>query len=130
MTIDGISENLALGVALIGNSLTGVLSLLAAVWASNLPDVLGSAKSMSGNLSKAFAVVVWAVTALLPAAAVVIGNVVFAGVDRGVLAFVRAFAGGAKLASVADTIMPQAYEQGVAFVTAAGFLMTFVIAHG
>lgn len=41
-----------------------------------------------------------------------------------------AFAGGAKPASVADTIMPQAYEQGVAFVTAAGFLMTFVIAHG
>ncbi len=42
VTIGGISENLALGVALIGNSLTGVLSLLAAVWASNLPDVLGS----------------------------------------------------------------------------------------
>jgi hypothetical protein len=34
VTIDGISENLVLGVALIGNSLTRVLSLLAAVWAS------------------------------------------------------------------------------------------------
>ncbi len=85
---------------------------------------------MSSNHSKAFAAVVWAVTALLLAAAVVIGNVVFAGVDRGVLAFVRAFASGAKLASVADTTMPQAYEEGVAYAMAAGFLMTFAIPHG
>jgi ZIP family zinc transporter len=55
---------------------------------------------------------------------------VFAGVDRSVLTFMRAFAGGARLASVADTIMPQAYEQGGAFATAAGCLMTFAITHG
>jgi len=47
-----------------------------------------------------------------------------------VLAFARAFASGAALASVADTVMLDAYRQGgplVAFATAAGFLLTFLI---
>jgi ZIP family zinc transporter len=135
VTTDGIPENLALGVALIGSSLTGILSLLAAIWASNLPEALGGARSMTSNKgrSKKFAIGIWVVTAVLLTAAVVIGNAVFAGVDKDVLAFIRAFAGGAVLASVVDTIMPQAYEEGsayVAFATAAGFLMTFVITHG
>ena len=134
VTTDGIPENLALGVGLIGVPLTGILSLLAAIWASNLPESLGGARSMaSSGRSKGFIVGVWAATAVLLAAAVLLGNVVFAGVDKEILAVVRAFAGGAVLASTADTIMPQAFEEGgayVAFATAAGFLMTFVITQG
>jgi zinc transporter, ZIP family len=46
------------------------------------------------------------------------------------LAFASAFAAGAVLASLADTVMPDAYRQGgflVAFATAASFLLTFLI---
>jgi len=56
----------------------------------------------------------------------VVGNVLFDGVSENVLAF----AAGAVLASLADTVMPDAYRQGgsmVAFATAAGFLLTFLI---
>lgn len=134
VTTDGIPENLVLGVSLIGTPLTGILSLLAAIWASNLPESLGGARSMvSSGRSKKFAVGIWVATAILLSAAVFIGNVVFAGVGETLLALVRAFAGGAVLASTADTIMPQAYEEGgayVAFATAAGFLTTFVITQG
>lgn len=132
VTLDGIPENLALGVVLIGSSLTGILALLAAIWASNLPEALGSAENMSNKHSKGFVLGIWVATAVLLTAAVVIGNTIFAGVDKDVLAFVRAFAGGAVLASTADTIMPQAYERGgifVAFATAAGFLLTFALSH-
>ena len=41
------------------------------------------------------------------------------------------FAGGAVLASLADTLMPDAYREGgplVAFAMAAGFLLSFMIA--
>jgi zinc transporter, ZIP family len=41
------------------------------------------------------------------------------------------FAGGAVLASLADTLMPDAYREGgawVAFATAAGFVLSFLIA--
>ncbi len=124
---------LPLGVALIGSSVSGILSLLAAIWASNFPESLGSAANMrSKGHSKSFAIGVWAVTAVLLTASVVVGNLLFSGVDKDVLAFVQAFAGGAVLASIADTIMPQAYERGgpfVAFATTAGFLLTFVLSH-
>ncbi len=42
-----------------------------------------------------------------------------------------AFAAGAVLASLADTLMPEAYERGgpaVALSTAAGFVLSFVLA--
>lgn len=47
------------------------------------------------------------------------------------LAVALGFAGGAVLASLADTIMPEAYELGgplVAFAMAAGFLVSFLLA--
>jgi ZIP family zinc transporter len=48
-----------------------------------------------------------------------------------VLAVALAFAGGAVLASLADTLMPEAFEHGRplnAFGTAAGFFLSFVLA--
>jgi ZIP family zinc transporter len=48
-----------------------------------------------------------------------------------VLAFALGFAGGAVLASLADTLMPEAFEHGRplnAFSTAAGFFLSYVLA--
>lgn len=134
VTLDGVPENLALGVGLIGGSLSGILSLLVAIFASNLPEALGGARDMrSGGRSKRFVIGVWAATGALLAGAVVIGNVAFSGVGEGTLAVVQAFAGGAVLASLVDTLMPEAYEEGgslVAFATTAGFLLTFLLSQG
>ncbi|MCA1718095.1 MAG: zinc permease [Actinobacteria bacterium] len=125
------AENLALGVGLIGSSLSGILALLVGIFASNLPEALGGAVDMrNGGRSRAFVVAIWTATAVLLTIAVVMGNVLFTGVSENVLAFARAFAAGAVLASLADTVMPDAYRQGgplVAFATAAGFLLTFLI---
>ncbi|MFC4450024.1 ZIP family metal transporter [Halorussus aquaticus] len=131
VTLDGVPENLALGVALIGSSVGQILALLAAIFASNLPEALGGAQNMKENgRSNRFAVGVWVVTGVVLAASVVVGNVVFAKFGKTPLAAVRAFAGGSVLASVADEVMPDAYEAGgpyVAFGTVAGFLTTFVL---
>ncbi len=134
VTLDGVPENLALGVGLIGSSLTGILALLVGIFASNLPEALGGAVGMrNGGRSRGFAVATWSATAVLLTIAVVAGNTLLAGADEAVLAFARAFASGAVLASVADTVMPDAYREGgplVAFATAAGFLLTFLISQG
>ncbi len=131
VTLDGVPENIALGVSLIGSSLAGILSLLVAIFASNLPEALGGAVGMrKGGRSKKFAIATWTATGVLLAAAVEVGNVVFSSVSEETLAVVRAFAGGAVLASLADTLMPEAYREGgayVAFATAAGFLLSFVL---
>lgn len=131
VTFDGVPESLALGVAVIGASITDTLALVVAIFFSNLPEAMGGAAGMrEAGRSRAFAVGSWSATAGLLAAAVVLGNSLLAGVGESVLAVVEAFAAGAVLASLADTLMPQAYEQGgkaVALATAVGFLLAFLL---
>lgn len=130
VTLDGVPENLALGIVLIGGG-GGGRAVLAAIFLSNLPEAMGGAKSMAdGGYSKPGAVGVWAVAAVLLAAAVVAGNTVFARYGDVVLAVARSFAGGAVLASVANEILPDAFEEGgplVGLATAVGFVVTFLL---
>jgi ZIP family zinc transporter len=132
VTLDGIPENMALGVSLLETSTGGTLTLLVAIFLSNLPEALGGAVGMrQQGRSRRFAIGVWSATALILAAAVVLGNVALSGAGGGALAVLLSFAGGAVLASLADTLMPDAYREGgkwVAFATAAGFLVSFLIA--
>jgi ZIP family zinc transporter len=60
----------------------------------------------------------------------VVGNAALSGVSEEPLSVLLAFVGVAVLASVADTIMPDAYREGgkpVTFATAAGFFVSFAI---
>jgi ZIP family zinc transporter len=129
VTLDGIPENLALGVTLLEG--TGSLALLVAIFASNLPEALGGAVGMRDQgRSGGFVILVWTVTALLLTASVVVGRAALSGAGESLLAVLLAFAGGAVLASLADTLMPDAYREGgalVAFATAAGFFLSFMI---
>ena len=131
VTLDGIPENMALGISLLETSSSGALALLVAIFASNLPEALGGAVGMrEQGRSKVFAIGVWTATAILLAGAVVIGKGTFEGMSGEPLAVLLSFAGGAVLASLADTLMPDAYREGgplVAFATAAGFLLSFLI---
>jgi zinc transporter, ZIP family len=131
VTLDGVPENMALGVSLLETSTTGALALLVAIFASNLPEALGGAVGMRDQgRSKGFVVLVWTVTALLLAAAVVAGPATLSGVSSEPFSVLLAFAGGAVLASLADTLMPDAYREGgklVAFATAVGFFDSFLI---
>ncbi len=129
VTLDGVPENLALGVTLLEG--TGSLALLVAIFASNLPEALGGAVGMRDQgRSGGFVILVWTVTALLLTASVVVGRAALSGANESLLAVLLAFAGGAVLASLADTLMPDAYREGgalVAFATAAGFFLSFMI---
>src|SRR5918997_1401251 len=83
VTLDGIPENMALGVSLLETSGTGALALLFALFASNLPEALGGAVGMrEQGRSKVFVIGVWGATALLLAAAVVIGAGALKGVSE------------------------------------------------
>ena len=138
VTLDGIPENTALGISLLETSGSGAIALLIAIFASNLPEAWGGAVGMrEQGRSKVFVIGVWTATAVLLAAAVVVGNgaLKVMSEELGVmseelLAVLLSFAGGAVLASLADTLMPDAFREGgplVAFATAAGFLLSFLI---
>jgi ZIP family zinc transporter len=131
VTLDGVPENLALGFSLADEA---SLTLLVAIFASNLPESLVGAMAMRrGGRSKRFAVGVWVAAAGLLTVAVVVGRFVLTGVSGEVLAWPLAIAGGAVIASLADTLMPEAFEHGQplnAYATALGFFVSFALAGG
>ncbi|MCJ8505576.1 zinc permease [Kocuria flava] len=129
VTLDGVPENVALGVALTEG--TGGLALLAAIFVSNLPESLVGASSMrEQGMSAARAVGLWAVCGALLVGAVLLGAGPLAGSAPETISLPLAFAAGAVIASLADTLMPEAYEHGgpaVALSTAAGFVLSFAL---
>ncbi|PLW81465.1 zinc permease [Kineobactrum sediminis] len=131
VTLDGMPENLALGASL---SYEANLTLLMAIFASNFPESMVGAISMrQGGQKRSTVIIIWSGAALVLTLMVVLGNLTSAATSDNQLAFLLAFAGGAVIASLADTLMPEAFERGRpfnAFATAAGFVVSFVLAFG
>jgi ZIP family zinc transporter len=129
VTLDGVPENLALGVSLVDEA---SLALLVAIFFSNLPESLVGAVAMRREGRQVKTVIgTWIACAVLLAVAVVAGRALAEPLSDELLAVALGFAGGAVLASLADTLMPEAFEQGRpfnAFATAAGFFLSFILA--
>jgi ZIP family zinc transporter len=129
VVLDGVPENVALGVSLTTQG--GGLALLAAVFVSNLPEALVGAASMKEQgRGTGWVIGVWSIAAGLLTAAVVLGAGPLASTSEETISLPLAFAAGAVLASLADTLMPEAYEQGgpaVALSTTAGFSLSYAL---
>ena len=128
--LDGIPESIVLGVGLIDG--TGVsVPFIAAVFLSNLPEGLAATTGLlRSRWSRAHVLVLWGVVALVSALAALLGFVAFDGVSPGTVAFVLSFAGGAILTMLADTMMPEAFENEgrlVGLLTTAGFALAFAL---
>ncbi len=126
--LDGVPENLALGVGLAEG---GSLALLTSIVASNLPEGFGGAARMrQGRLSSARVLTVWGLTAALLTVALVGGRIAADVASQQSIGMLAAFAAGAVLASLADSMMPEAYAEGgplVAFATSVGFLVAYAL---
>ena len=133
ITLDGIPENLALGVALIGTGPLGAAALSGSILLSNLPEAAGGAKSMSkgdGARSEAKIMGLWTATALLLSLAAVAGNVLLAGVPDVVLAVARALAAGAVVGSLAIEVFPKAFKEAsypVGLAVVAGVVVALLL---
>ncbi len=130
ITLDGIPENLALGVALIGAGPMQVAALAGSIFLSNLPEAAGGAKQMAQNRSKGQVFALWTATAALLSAAAIAGNLLLEGAAPEYLAAIRCFAAGAVVASLATAVFPQAYRKdsyttGVA--TALGLILALAL---
>ncbi len=112
ITLDGIPENLALGVALISTGPLGAAALSGSILLSNLPEAAGGAREMSGGgRSNRAVVAVWTATAVLLTAAALVGNVLLGGASESTLGLIRSFAGGAVVGSLAIEIFPKAFKE-------------------
>ncbi|WP_194816249.1 ZIP family metal transporter [Nocardia sp. XZ_19_385] len=128
--LDGVPENTALGVSLTSG---GGLVLLVAVAVGNVPEAISGATLMRDkhNFSPGRAFWLWAATGLMLVLVTLLGYTLSDNLSPTHISTVQAFAGGATIAVLADSLMPEAYREGgwwVGMATAAGFLVAFVLA--
>ncbi|MBY6367684.1 ZIP family metal transporter [Rhodococcoides corynebacterioides] len=127
--LDGVPENTALGVSLTAG---GGLVLLVAVAVGNVPEAVGGAALMRARhgFSASRAMALWSLTAVVLVVVTVVGHALADAIPDVGISAVQAFAGGATLAVLADSLMPEAYKDGgwwVGLSTAAGFLVAFAL---
>lgn len=112
ITLDGVPENLALGVALISAGPLGALSLAASIFLSNLPEAAGGARRMcDSGRSRLAALALWGGAAALLTGAALAGHLLLGGIGDRPLAAIRCLAAGAVVASLATEIFPSAFRR-------------------
>jgi zinc transporter, ZIP family len=122
--LDGIPEQLVLGIGLVpGRGVS--IGLLAAIFASNLPEAVGSAAAMrSAGHSVGSVVRLWGVVAVVCTLATVAGFAVADTASGDLQAVVNGFAAGALLVMLIDTMVPEAARRAgkvAGLVTVLGF---------
>lgn len=125
--IDNIPEALVIGL----NAGVGHLSssFLMAVFISNFPEALSSSIGMKqAGTSSQRIVGLWGGCVVLSGLIALMGSILASYASAPVVGTAQALAGGAILAMLSSTMMPEAYELGgasVTFSTIAGFLVGF-----
>jgi ZIP family zinc transporter len=132
--LDGIPESIVIGVSMIGGGAVSMPAVVA-VFLSNVPEGLSSAAGMKrAGRSTRYVFALWAGIAVISGVAALVGYALFAGFSADTIAATTAMAAGAILAMLADTMMPEAFEEAhdlAGLITVAGFLAAFVLTkHG
>ncbi|MGH3023412.1 MAG: ZIP family metal transporter [Gaiellaceae bacterium] len=130
IVLDGVPESMVIGMSLLEGGGVSV-AVIAAVFLSNLPEALAATTGLAAaKWSQARILGLWTAVMLVTALASFLGYVLLDGASSGSLAFVLAFAGGAILTMLADTMMPEAFEHGgktVGLATTLGFGLAFAL---
>ena len=110
--LDGIPEQLVLGIGLAGGTTVG-LGLLVAIFVSNLPESIGSARDMrAAGTDRRGILLLWAAVATCCAAATVLGDLAAAAATGEVRGAIDGFAAGALIVMLIDSMIPEARKGG------------------
>lgn len=132
--LDGLPESIVLGATLLSGGGVSV-SFLSAVFVSNLPEGLAGARDLrEAGRSPRWIMGLWLAVAVASAVAAAIGFALLGDMAPAQAAVIQAFAAGAILAMLADSMFPEAFEYGgigVGLATVFGFaLAAFLSAAG
>jgi|SRR5690349_10434153 zinc transporter, ZIP family len=119
-----------IGVSMIRGGAVSAVAV-AAVFLSNVPEGLSSAAGMrQAGRSRTYVFGVWGAIAAISAIASLAGYAVFNRFSADVIAAITAVAAGAILSMLADTMMPEAFDEAhdwAGVITVIGFLAAFVL---
>lgn len=124
--LDGIPEQAVLGIGLAAGDGVSV-SLIVAIFASNLPEAVGSAADMrSSGSSRRTIMGLWVAVAAACAVATMLGYLAMDAVSADVNAVVDGFAAGALLTMLIDSMIPEAKSKArnlAGLATVGGFAL-------
>jgi ZIP family zinc transporter len=128
--LDGIPESLVLGLTVLEAG-TVSLAFLVAVFIANIPEAIAATTALAQAGRNTTRIIrFWILVALGFGATSLAGYVVLDGASPRTIAIVLAFAGGAVLTMLANTMMPEALHHGgklAGLVTTLGFALAFAI---
>lgn len=128
--LDGIPESVVLGLSLLGGS-TVSIPVLVAVFISNVPEALGASADLREDGEPRGRIIrLWVVVAVASGGAAGLGYGIVGLAPGWVVTAVQAFAGGAILAMLAESMVPEAYHKGgraVGLATAFGFAVAAIL---
>ena len=130
IVLDGVPESMVIGLSLLSGE--GVsAAVIVAVFLSNLPESIAATTGLKASgWSGGKIIGLWTLVVAVSGLAALAGRGLLADASPGTIAFVLAFAGGAILTMLADTMMPEAFEHGgklVGLLTTLGFALAFAV---
>jgi zinc transporter, ZIP family len=127
--LDGIPESFVLGLTVLQGGVS--VSLLTGVVLSNLPEGMSSSAGLKqAGWPRSRVLAMWSAVVLVSALSAAAGYVMLDPASGQTGALVQAYAGGALLAMLANTLLPQAYVvEGVltGFLVVAGFAVSLYL---
>jgi ZIP family zinc transporter len=128
--LDGIPESIVIGVSMLRGGAVSMVAVVA-IFLSNVPEGLSSSAGMKkAGRSARYVFFLWSSIALVSGISAYCGYVIFDGFSADVIAATTAIAAGAILAMLADTMIPEAFEQAhnyAGLITVLGFLCAFLL---
>jgi ZIP family zinc transporter len=128
--LDGLPESAAIGIDLVEGSGVGA-AFVGAVFLSNLPESISAATGLrKAGRPASYVLGLWIAVLCLSTVAAAVGYGAFGGASDEAVGLMQAFAAGAILTMLADTMMPEAFEYGgplVGLVTVLGFATAFLL---
>lgn len=128
--LDGIPESFVLGASLLEGGVAA--AVVVGVFVANVPEALsGTAGLLQAGWTRGRVFAMWSVVVAASVVAAVAGWLALDTMASGGGSFSLAFAGGALLVMLADTLMPEAFDLGgreAGLATALGFALGFALA--
>jgi ZIP family zinc transporter len=128
--IDGIPESVVIGLSMLEGGVVSTVAVIA-IFLSNLPEGLSSAAGMKkAGRSVLYVFSVWGTIVAISGLASLAGYTLFRNFSQSFISSSIAFAAGAILAMIVDTMIPEAFEKTHNFaglITVVGFLAAFFL---
>jgi ZIP family zinc transporter len=125
--LDGIPESFVLGASLLEGQVA--VAVVVGVFASNLPEALSATSGLlEAGWTRGRVFAMWSAVVAVSVVAAALGWYVLDSAPAATGAFALAFAGGALIVMLADTLMPEAFALGgreAGLLTALGFALGF-----